>query len=57
MAKIRPRGDNPRKEAQRVAQALARRGFPPPLCWALGREFVTMHAAALADVPDDDGET
>ena len=56
MAKMPPRGDNPRKEAQRVAQALARRGFPPPLCWALGREFVTMHAAALANVLDDDEE-
>jgi regulatory protein len=39
-AKVRIRGGDARAEAQRVAQALARRGFPSGLSWRIARERV-----------------
>ena len=56
LAKLRPRGGDPRHESQRVAQALARRGFPPDLCWALAREFVTNNLQEPAEAMDADVE-
>lgn len=38
--KVRLRGGDPRAEVQRVAQALARRGFPAGLSWRIARERV-----------------
>lgn len=40
LAKLRMRGGAPRAEVQRLAQALARRGFPSALSWRLARERV-----------------
>lgn len=37
-AKVRLRGGDTRAEVQRVAQALARRGFPSGLSWRVARE-------------------
>lgn len=39
-AKVRLRGGDARAEVQRVAQALARRGFPAGLSWRIARERV-----------------
>jgi regulatory protein len=39
-AKVRLRGGDARAEVQRVAQALARRGFPSGLSWRIARERV-----------------
>lgn len=39
-AKVRLRGGDVRAEVQRVAQALARRGFPSGLSWRIARERV-----------------
>ncbi|MFZ9845567.1 MAG: hypothetical protein ACO3E3_00350 [Candidatus Limnocylindrus sp.] len=39
-AKVRLRGGDARAEVQRVAQALARRGFPAALSWRIARERV-----------------
>jgi regulatory protein len=39
-AKVRIRGGDARAEVQRVAQALARRGFPSGLSWRIARERV-----------------
>jgi regulatory protein len=39
-AKVRLRGGDTRAEVQRVAQALARRGFPAGLSWRIARERV-----------------
>lgn len=39
-AKVRLRGGDARAEVQRVAQALARRGFPSALSWRIARERV-----------------
>lgn len=39
-ARVRLRGGDARSEVQRVAQALARRGFPSGLSWRIARERV-----------------
>jgi regulatory protein len=55
LAKMRRRPGDPRREAQRLAQALARRGFPPALCWNLAREHVTnlLAAEGAGGAPDE----
>ena len=53
LSKIRLRGDDPRREAQRVAHALARRGFPSALAWRLARERV--ESELRAEVADAEG--
>lgn len=40
LAKLRLRGGDARAEVQRLAQGLARRGFPSALSWRLARERV-----------------
>ena len=54
-AKVRLRGGDTRAETQRVAQALARRGFPSALSWRVARERVaeTGAVADLADLQDE----
>lgn len=60
LSRVRLRGTNPRAETQRVAQMLARRGFPPALCWSLAREHVTNHfhdGSGAGEAFDQDGGT
>lgn len=45
-AKVRLRGGDVRAEVQRVAQALARRGFPSGLSWRIARERLSEVGAA-----------
>ncbi len=52
LAKIRLRGGDPRAEVQRLAQGLARRGFPSALSWRLARERV----ASEVQTPLPEGE-
>jgi regulatory protein len=56
-ARIRIRGGEPRAEGQRIAQALARRGFPPGMAWQVARERLAeglQEAAGGAFDPEDD---
>ena len=46
LAKLRLRGGDARSEVQRLAQGLARRGFPSALSWRLARERVQSEARA-----------
>ena len=54
LAKLRLRGGDVRAEAQRLAQGLARRGFPSALSWRLARERV--ESEARIPLPEGDGE-
>ncbi|MBU6256692.1 MAG: recombination regulator RecX [Chloroflexi bacterium] len=56
LAKLRLRGGDPRVEVQRLAQGLARRGFPSALCWRLARERVAEQANVDLASEDLDGE-
>jgi len=60
LSRVRLRGTDARAETQRVAQMLARRGFPPALCWSLARERVTNHireGSGAGEAFDQDGGT
>jgi regulatory protein len=60
LLRVRLRGTDTRAETQRVAQMLARRGFPPALCWSLAREHVTNHireGSGAGEAFDQDGGT
>ncbi len=54
-AKVRLRGGDVRVEVQRVAQALARRGFPSALSWRLARERVAAAGEGVtpSDLPEE----
>ena len=54
LAKLRVRGGEVRAEVQRLAQGLARRGFPSALSWRLARERV--ESEARIPLPEGDGE-
>lgn len=49
-SKVRLRGGDARAEVQRVAQALARRGFPSGLSWRIARERVAGAGEGSASV-------
>ncbi|NDH28472.1 MAG: hypothetical protein EBX81_04020, partial [bacterium] len=52
LAKLRLRGGDARVEVQRLAQGLARRGFPSALSWRLARERV--ESERETPLPDGD---
>ena len=54
-AKVRLRGGDVRAEVQRVAQALARRGFPSGLSWRIARERLS-EVGAGADLVEPTDE-
>lgn len=56
LAKLRLRGGDARAEVQRLAQGLARRGFPSALSWRLARERVESEAQAPVTEGDPEGE-
>jgi regulatory protein len=56
LAKLRLRGGDARAEVQRLAQGLARRGFPSALSWRLARERVESEAQAPVTDEDPEGE-
>ena len=56
LAKMRLRGGDTRAEVQRLAQGLARRGFPSGLSWRLARERVAQEAQTPLSEGDPEGE-
>ena len=54
-AKVRLRGGDDRAEVQRVAQALARRGFPSGLSWRIARERVAGAGEGIAPLQSLEG--
>jgi SOS response regulatory protein OraA/RecX len=56
LAKLRLRSGDVRAEVQRLAQGLARRGFPSALSWRLARERVESEAKTLLAEGDADAE-
>ena len=58
-ARLRLRAGDPRSEGQRVAQALARRGFPPAMAWQVAKERLAaeLHEGAeeAFDLLSDEG--
>jgi regulatory protein len=56
LSKLRLRGGDARAEVQRLAQGLARRGFPSALSWRLARERVESEAQAPVTERDPEGE-
>jgi regulatory protein len=54
-AKVRLRGGDARAEVQRVAQALARRGFPSGLSWRIARERVAGAGEGIAPLQSLEG--
>jgi regulatory protein len=56
LAKLRLRGGDARAEVQRLAQGLARRGFPSALSWRLARERVETEAQTPVTEGDPEGE-
>jgi regulatory protein len=56
LSKLRLRGGDARAEVQRLAQGLARRGFPSALSWRLARERVESEAQAPVTEGDPEGE-
>jgi len=56
LAKLRLRGGDARAEVQRLAQGLARRGFPSALSWRLARERVESEAQTPVTEGDPEGE-
>ncbi len=56
LSKLRLRGGDARAEVQRLAQGLARRGFPSALSWRLARERVETEAQAPVTEGDPEGE-
>jgi regulatory protein len=56
LAKLRMRGGDARAEVQRLAQGLARRGFPSGLAWRLARERVEAEAQTTLAEGDPEAE-
>lgn len=56
ISKLRLRGGDARAEVQRLAQGLARRGFPSALSWRLARERVETETQTPATGGDLEGE-
>jgi regulatory protein len=56
LAKMRLRGGDARAEVQRLAQGLARRGFPSGLSWRLARERVEAEAQTTLAEGDTEAE-
>ena len=56
VAKMRLRGGDARAEVQRLAQGLARRGFPSALSWRLARERVEGEAQTILPEGSDEDE-
>jgi len=56
LSKLRLRGGDARAEVQRLAQGLARRGFPSALSWRLARERVETEAQTPVTEGDPEGE-
>ena len=56
LAKLRLRGGDVRAEVQRLAQGLARRGFPSALSWRLARERVEAESQTPVTEGDAEGE-
>jgi len=56
LSKLRLRGGDARAEVQRLAQGLARRGFPSALSWRLARERVESEAQTPVTEGDPEGE-
>jgi regulatory protein len=56
LSKLRLRGGDARAEVQRLAQGLARRGFPSALSWRLARERVDTEAQTPVTEGDPEGE-
>ena len=56
LAKLRLRGGDARAEVQRLAQGLARRGFPSALSWRLARERVGAESKTVLTDEDPEGE-
>jgi regulatory protein len=56
LAKLRLRGGDARAEVQRLAQGLARRGFPSALSWRLARERVEAESQTPVTEGDAEGE-
>jgi regulatory protein len=54
-AKVRLRGGDARAEVQRVAQALARRGFPSGLSWRIARERVAGAGEGIVPLQPPEG--
>ncbi len=54
-AKVRLRGGDARAEVQRMAQALARRGFPSGLSWRIARERVAGAGEGIAPLQSLEG--
>jgi SOS response regulatory protein OraA/RecX len=53
---LRLRGGDVRAEVQRLAQGLARRGFPSALSWRLARERVEAESQTPVTEGDAEGE-
>lgn len=56
LSKLRLRGGDARAEVQRLAQGLARRGFPSALSWRLARERIESEAQTPVTEGDPEGE-
>lgn len=56
LAKLRLRGGDARAEVQRLAQGLARRGFPSALSWRLARERVEAESQTSLTEEEPKGE-
>jgi len=56
LSKLRLRGGDARAEVQRLAQGLARRGFPSALSWRLARERIETEAQTPVTEGDPEGE-
>lgn len=56
LAKLRLRGGDVRAEVQRLAQGLARRGFPSALSWRLARERVEAESQTSLTEEEPEGE-
>lgn len=48
-ARLRLRGGDPRADGQRIAQALARRGFPIAMAWLVAKERLATTAPELSE--------
>ena len=52
-ARMKRRGDDPRTEAHRMAQALVRRGFPSDIAWQVARERLAAEPQETAEAGFD----
>lgn len=55
-ARVRLRGGDARAEVQRVAQALARRGFPSGLSWRIARERIAGAGEGIIPLQPPEGQ-